>query len=51
MHYDDDGRFLGATAVDPVELGRYQAAHDAAWRAAKPFDDWWGQHPQYHRAA
>lgn len=51
MHYDDAGRFLGATVVEPVELGRYQAARDAAWQAAKPFDGWWAQHPEYHRVA
>lgn len=51
MHYGDGGRFLGATVVDSAELGRYQTARDAAWRAAEPFDAWWGQHPQYHRAA
>jgi hypothetical protein len=51
MHYDDAGRFLGATLADPAELGRYQAAHDAVWRAAEPFDAWWDRHPECHRAA
>lgn len=49
--YDDIGRFLGATVVDPAEAGRYQAARDAAWYAAEPFGAWWDQHPQYHRVA
>ncbi len=51
MHYDDAGRFLGATVVDSAKLDRYQAARDAAWHAAEPFDAWWGGHPEYHRAA
>lgn len=51
VHYDDAGRFLGATVVDPVELDRYQAARDAAWHAAEPFDAWWSRHPEYHRVA
>ncbi|MGH3853247.1 MAG: DUF6879 family protein [Pseudonocardiaceae bacterium] len=51
MHYDEAGRFLGATVADPAELGRYQAARNAAWRAAEPFDAWWGRHPECHRAA
>lgn len=51
MHYDDAGRFLGATVADPAELVRYQAARDEAWHAAEPFDAWWSQHPEYHRVA
>jgi hypothetical protein len=51
MHYDDVGRFLGATVVDPAEKDRYRAARDAAWRAAEPFDAWWVRHPEYHRVA
>jgi hypothetical protein len=51
MHYDDAGRFLGATVVDRAELSRYRAARDAAWRAAEAFEAWWGRHPEYHRAA
>ncbi|MGH3910556.1 MAG: DUF6879 family protein [Pseudonocardiaceae bacterium] len=49
-HYDDDGHFLGAIVVDPAESGRYQAARDAAWDAAEPFEAWWARHPEYHRA-
>jgi hypothetical protein len=51
MHYDDGGRFFGATVTDPAEMGRYQAARDAAWEAAEPFEAWWRHHPEYHRAA
>lgn len=50
MHYDDAGRFLGAT-VNPVELECYQAARDAAWRAAELFETWWDRHPEHHRPA
>lgn len=51
MHYDDAGRFLGATVVEPAELSRYQVARDAAWHEAEPFQAWWNRHPEYHRAA
>lgn len=51
MHYDDEGHFLGATVIDPAESGRYQAARDAAWDAAEPFEAWWAAHPEYHRVA
>lgn len=51
MYYDTAGRFLGATEVDPAELGQYQAARDATWRAAEPFEGWWGRHPECHRVA
>ena len=51
MHYDDAGRFLGATLVEPYELSRYQTARDAAWHEAEPFPAWWDRHPEYHHAA
>ncbi|HEU0087479.1 MAG TPA: hypothetical protein VFQ77_07490 [Pseudonocardiaceae bacterium] len=51
LHYDNAGRFVGASVVDPAELGRYQAARHAAWSAAVPFEAWWAQHPEYHRVA
>lgn len=51
MHYDDDGRFLGAEPADPGEMPRYRRARDMAWRAAEPFSSYWQEHPQYHRAA
>ena len=51
MHYDDAGRFLGATLVDAADLSKYQEARDAAWSVAEPFTTWWDRHPEYHRAA
>jgi hypothetical protein len=50
MHYADDGRFLGAELLAAGELPRYRAARDAALAAAEPFTDYWGRHPEYHRA-
>lgn len=48
MHYDEDGRYLGATVPPPAEVPRYRAARDAAWQAAMPFQEWWTAHPEYH---
>jgi hypothetical protein len=50
MHYDDQGRFLGAEPADQAELSRYRNAREAAWEAAEPFADYWARHPEYHRA-
>ncbi len=49
MHYDQAGRFLGATVEPPAALAGYRQARDAAWSAAAPFTKWWRTHPQYHR--
>lgn len=49
MHYEDDGRFLGATVANRGLLPRYRAARDAAWSQAVPFADYWHAHPQYWR--
>lgn len=50
MHYDQDGRFVGAEVLPPAALPRYQAARDAALAAAEPFSSYWARHPQYHQA-
>jgi hypothetical protein len=50
MHYDDDGRFLGAEPVPDSQLARYQHARDAAIAAAEPFNRWWARHPEEWRA-
>ena len=50
MHYDQDGRFLGAEVVPASELARYRAAWEAAIRAAEPFTSYWRRHPEYYRA-
>ena len=49
MHYDDAGRFLGASVAPKWRLLRYRRAAAAAWHASVPFGDWWAAHPQYHR--
>jgi hypothetical protein len=50
MHYDDQGRFLGAEPADQAKLSRYCNAREAAWDAAEPFADYWARHLEYHRA-
>ena len=50
MHYDDQGRFIGAEVLDAEQLPRYQRARDLAVAAAEPFLDYWRRHPEYHRA-
>jgi hypothetical protein len=50
MHYDPEGRFLGAELLEAAELPRYRAARDAALGAAEVFGTYWRRHPQYHRA-
>ena len=48
MHYDEGGRYLGATEAPAAEVPRYRAARDASWAAAVPFSVWWAAHPEYH---
>jgi hypothetical protein len=48
MHYDERGRFRGATPA-PEELDRLRRLRDAAWLVAEPFDRWWARHPELHR--
>jgi hypothetical protein len=49
MHYDDHGRFIGATEAPPEQLQRYLVIRDASWQASEPFSRWWEAHPQYWR--
>jgi hypothetical protein len=41
MHYDGEGRYLGAEVLPPHHLSLYQQARDAAWAAAMPFGEYW----------
>jgi hypothetical protein len=50
MHYDDAGRFEGASVAPGQELGRYRLAASAAWQAGVPFRAYWAAHPQFHRS-
>jgi hypothetical protein len=50
MHYDDGGRFTGASVAADGELGRYQRAASVAWQSGVPFGVYWAAHPQYRRA-
>lgn len=49
MHYDGDGRYLGAEPVDDTQLPKYQRARDAAVSAGEPFATWWSRHPEEWR--
>jgi hypothetical protein len=49
MHYDPEGRFLGASLGAPEIVPRYIAVRDAAWSAGIDFTVYWRRHPQYHR--
>jgi len=49
MYYGPEGQFTGAQPLDIHHLAQHQIAALAAWNAAEPFEQWWAQHPQYHR--
>ncbi len=49
MHYDDDGRYVGAEVTAEETLPRYLAAKDAAWSGAVDFAEYWKAHPEYWR--
>lgn len=51
MHYDGDGRFLGAEVAGPDRLDVFRADRDRAWAVAEPFPAWWSRHTELHRAA
>ncbi len=49
LHYDDEGRFLGAELVEPTAVPDYRRYRDLAIQAAEPFASWWARHPEYKR--
>lgn len=49
MHYDAEGRYIGAELAPGEALPRYLAAKEAAWSAGVDFADYWTAHPQYWR--
>ncbi|HEX5346844.1 MAG TPA: hypothetical protein VFW64_07035 [Pseudonocardiaceae bacterium] len=49
--YDHAGRFRHGQTAEGPDASRWLACRDAAWAAAEPFTQWWGQHPEYHRSA
>lgn len=51
MHYDDEGRFVGA---EPITSGStlsnvLHSTGELAWQRAEPFESWWDRHPEDHR--
>lgn len=50
MHYDQAGRFTGASPVtDPGEIRQWQDRARLAWDLGADLATWWDQHPQYQR--
>jgi|AntDryMetagUQ889_1029465.scaffolds.fasta_scaffold12316_2 hypothetical protein len=49
MHYDSEGRYVGAEIAPQEVLPRYLAAKEAAWSGAVDFSDYWKAHPGYWR--
>jgi|HubBroStandDraft_1064217.scaffolds.fasta_scaffold06287_3 hypothetical protein len=50
FHYDENGAFAGADALDdPGEIAGHRRYRDAALAAAVPFPAYWAAHPQYWR--
>ena len=49
MHYDREGRFEAAEALDSARSGPYVATRDDGLAAAEPFARWWERHPELHR--
>lgn len=49
--YDNVGRFRHGQTAEGADSDRWVACRDAVWAAAEPFTQWWGRHPEYHRAA
>jgi hypothetical protein len=51
MHYDNDGRFVGAEPVDePQQLHRYKDCAAVTWAASQPFGEYWTNHPEAWRS-
>lgn len=44
MHYDDRGRFVGATVGADSDTPRYRSCADAAWATSVRFEDYWNAH-------
>lgn len=49
MHYDPEGRYVGAEVGAEEVLPRYLAAKKAAWSTGADFYDYWKAHPEYWR--
>jgi hypothetical protein len=49
MHYDDDGRFVGAEVLSPDQHAAYIQERDRTWAVAEAFPAWWDRHRELHR--
>jgi hypothetical protein len=50
MLYTAEGQPIGAEAdSSPAVVAWYQNIAEVMWSEAKPFNQWWAAHPQYHR--
>lgn len=48
MHYDEDGRFLGAES-EPRLVRKARREIITCWAIAEPVASWWNRHPELHR--
>lgn len=44
MHYDESGRFVGASVADSTDIGRYRACAEAVWSTSAGFENYWNAH-------
>lgn len=50
MHYDCEGRFVGAEPVDDdQDVEQWAAIADLAWGSGTDLATWWDEHRQYWR--
>lgn len=49
MHYDQRGRFVGASPLNASEVEPYRTSARAAWEAAQDFAAYYRGHPQFWR--
>jgi hypothetical protein len=49
MHYDDYGRFEGASVPESNLIPHYRHTRDVLWAGAEPFERWWARHLELRR--
>ena len=49
MHYDRQGRYEAAEALDVDRAEAYVATRDVGLSVAEPFAQWWARHPELYR--
>jgi hypothetical protein len=51
MRYAGDGTYLGAVSAPSASTNPYVTVAELAWDLATPFDQWWAEHPEFHRVS